>query len=193
MDSYWLFTTIWFVAAATPGADTMLLLTTSISTGWKSAIPISLGISAAKIVLLTAAFFGLSTLLSAVPQLFVILKLFGCAFLLWRAYKLWGAGNLSRQKSGTKFLANFSLAFSVGVSNPQALLFYVAVIPQVSQSTNPILLNAIIFFGFSLISAFYIALAKPIDRFISRGENQRIVNRIIAVIFVILAVVVALR
>lgn len=193
MEAYWLFATIWFVAAATPGADTMLLLTTSLSTGWKSAIPISLGIITAKIVLLTLAFFGLTALISAVPAILVILKVFGCGFLLWRAYKLWRTKISASANTKAGFWQNLTLAFSVGVTNPQALLFYIAVVPQVSQSTNVWLLNAIIVVGFNLISAFYIGLAAPIGAWISRGTNQRLLNRSIALVFVILAVFIALR
>jgi threonine/homoserine/homoserine lactone efflux protein len=54
-------------------------------------------------------------------------------------------------------------------------------------------LSLIIAVGFSVISAFYISLAVPIRAWISRGPNQRLVNRIIALIFVVLAVVIALR
>lgn len=193
MDSYWLFATVWFVAAATPGADTMLLLTTSLSTGWKSAIAISLGIIAAKIVLLTLAFFGLTALIGAVPAILLILKVFGCGFLLWRAYKLWQTKASASTTAKAGFWQNLSLAFSVGVTNPQALLFYVAVVPQVSHATNVWLLNAIIVVGFALISAFYIGLAAPIGAWISRGTNQRLLNRAIALVFVVLAVVIALR
>ena len=193
MDSYWLFATVWFVAAATPGADTMLLLTTSLSTGWKSAIAISLGIIAAKVVLLTLAFFGLTALIGAVPAILVILKVFGCGFLLWRAYRLWQTKASASTTAKAGFWPNLSLAFSVGVTNPQALLFYVAVVPQVSHATNVWLLNAIIFVGFALISAFYIGLAAPIGAWIGRGMNQRLLNRAIALVFVVLAVVIALR
>ena len=193
MDSYWLFTTIWFVAAATPGADTMLLLTTSLSTGWKSAISISIGIIAAKVVLLTLAFFGLTALIDAVPAILVILKIFGCGFFLWRAYMLWRTKLSATKAAQAEFWQNLSLAFSVGVSNPQALLFYVAVVPQVSQTTNPWLLNAIIAVGFSLISAFYIGLAAPIGAWIRRGANQQLLNRLISLVFVALAVTIALR
>ncbi len=192
-ESYLLFTTIWFVAAATPGADTMLLLTTSLSTGWKSAIAISLGIIAAKIVLLTLAFFGLTALTGAVPAILVILKVFGCGFLLWRAYRLWQTKASASTTAKAGFWPNLSLAFSVGVTNPQALLFYVAVVPQVSHATNVWLLNAIIVVGFALISAFYIGLAAPIGAWIGRGTNQRLLNRAIALIFVVLSVVIALR
>lgn len=193
MSAYWLFATIWFVAAATPGADTMLLLTASLSTGWKSAIPISLGIIFAKIILLTLTFFGLTALISSVPAILVILKVFGCGFLLWRAFKLWKSKISFSTNPKVGFWQNLSLAFSVGVTNPQALLFYIAVVPQVSQSTNPWLLNAIIVIGFALISAFYVGLATPIRAWINRGQNQLALNRFIAIIFVILAAVIAVR
>lgn len=193
MDAYWLFASIWFVAAATPGADTMLLLTTSLSTGWRSAIPISLGITMAKIILLIAAYFGLNAIIYSAPQFFVILKVFGCAFLVWRAIRLWSSKVTTNSNSRTGFLANFALAFSIAVSNPQALLFYVAVVPQVSQSTNIVVLSLIIAFGFSLISAFYISLAKPIRVWISYGTNVKKLNRTVAVFFVALAAYLALR
>lgn len=193
MNEYWLFATIWFVAAATPGADTMLLLTTSISTGWRSAVSISLGITTAKILLLTLTFFGLSALLVAAPQILLVLKVFGCAFLLYKAFKLFRASLIHTKNSRKGFWQNFALAFSIAASNPQALLFYVAVVPQFTATTNLLLLNAIIAIGFTIISVFYILLASPISTWISRGSNHVVLNRFVAAIFVILAAVIALR
>jgi len=192
-ESYLLFATIWFVAAATPGADTMLLLTTSLTTGWRSAIPVSLGITSAKLILLTVTFFGLTALIGSVPEVFVALKVFGAGFLLWRAYKMWNATVGSSSNTRVGFWQNYGLAFTVAISNPQALMFYFAVVPQVSHSTNVWVLNAIIAVGFTVISAFYILLAAPIRAWISRGSNQRLVNRLIALVFVVLSVVIALR
>jgi threonine/homoserine/homoserine lactone efflux protein len=193
LESYLLFTAIWFVAAATPGIDTMLLLTTSINTGWKSAVSISLGISTAKVLLLTITYFGLTALLANNPEVYVVLKIFGCTFLLWRAFKLWTSKLKLSANPRSGFWPNFSFAFTAAVSNPQALLFYVAVVPQVSASTNVFILNLIIAIGFTLISLIYIGLALPIRAWISRGPNQNLVNRLIALVFVVLAVVLALR
>lgn len=193
LESYLLFTAIWLVAAATPGIDTMLLLTTSINTGWKSAVSISLGISTAKVLLLTITYFGLTALLANNPEVYVVLKIFGCAFLLWRAFKLWTSKLKLSANPRSGFWPNFSFAFTAAVSNPQALLFYVAVVPQVSASTNVFILNLIIAIGFTLISLIYIGLALPIRAWISRGPNQNLVNRLIALVFVVLAVVIALR
>lgn len=193
LESYLLFTAIWFVAAATPGIDTMLLLTTSINTGWKSAVSISLGISTAKVLLLTITYFGLTALLANNPEVYVVLKIFGCTFLLWRAFKLWTSKLKLSANPRIGFWPNFSFAFTAAVSNPQALLFYVAVVPQVSASTNVFILNLIIAIGFTLISLIYIGLALPIRAWISRGPNQNLVNRLIALVFAVLAVVLALR
>ena len=193
LESYLLFTAIWFVAAATPGIDTMLLLTTSINTGWKSAVSISLGISTAKVLLLTITYFGLTALLANNPEVYVVLKIFGCTFLLWRAFKLWTSNLKLSANPRSGFWPNFSFAFTAAVSNPQALLFYVAVVPQVSASANVFILNLIIAIGFTLISLIYIGLALPIRAWISRGPNQNLVNRLIALVFVVLAVVLALR
>jgi threonine/homoserine/homoserine lactone efflux protein len=193
LESYLLFATIWFVAAATPGADTMLLLTTSLTTGWRSAIPVSLAITSAKVILLTVTFFGLTALIQGMPEVFVALKIFGAGFLLWRAYKMWNSTLSSNSNTRVGFWQNFGLAFTVAISNPQALMFYFAVVPQVSQNTNMWVLNAIIAIGFTLISAFYILLAAPIRAWISRGSNQRLLNRAVAVIFVLLAFLVLLR
>ena len=193
MDSYWLFAIVWFVAAAAPGADTALLVSTTLARGWKSAIPISLGITTAKVILLLLAFFGLSALLTAAPQTFIALKVFGCAFLLWRAYRLWTREPLAASSSETQFGQNFAVAFTTAISNPQAMLFYVAIVPQVTATTDPLILSAIIAIGFTAISAGYVALALPIRGWISRGQNERMLNRGLALVFVLVAAIIALR
>lgn len=193
LEPYWLFTVIWFVAAATPGIDTMLLLTSTIERGWRAAVAYSVGITLAKVLLLTVSFYGLNALIASAPAVIEILQWFGGAFLLWKAINLWNSKAARKQKLRAGFWPSFSLAFTLAVSNPTALLFYIAVVPQVSATTNVVILNLIIAIGFTLISAFYIGLAVPIRAWISRGPNQTLVNRLIALIFLTLAVVVVLR
>ena len=190
LEPYLLFTAIWFVAAATPGIDTMLLLTSTIERGWRAAVAYSIGITLAKVLLMTVSFFGLNALIAAAPQLIEALQWFGVAFLLYKAISLWNAKGAAKRNLSNGFWPSLSLAFALAVSNPTALLFYVAVVPQVSATTNLLVLNLIIAIGFTLISAFYIGLAVPIRAWISRGQNQTLVNRVIAVIFALLAVVV---
>ncbi len=192
MSAYLLFASVWFVAAATPGADTMLLLTTAIARGWRSTIPYSLGITLAKMALLTVSYFGLNWLLTSHPETLLALKWFGALFLLWRAFKLWRSSQVVGGRTKDGFWAGFALAFAIAVSNPQAMLFYVAIVPQVAIQTNVWALNAIIAVGFTLISAVYALLSGPIQRLL-RGSNQQIVNRVVAALFVVLALAFVTR
>jgi threonine/homoserine/homoserine lactone efflux protein len=193
LEPYLLFSAIWFVAAATPGIDTMLLLTSTIERGWRAAVAYSIGITLAKVLLMTLAFFGLNALIAAAPQLIQALQWFGAAFLLYKAISLWNAKAATKRKLSDGFWPSMTLAFALAASNPTALLFYVAVVPQVSTTTNVLVLNLIIALGFTLISAFYIGLAAPIRAWTSRQANQRLLNRIIAIVFASLAVIVVLR
>jgi threonine/homoserine/homoserine lactone efflux protein len=171
----------------------MLLLTSSLSRGARPTIALAAGITTAKVVLLVFSFFGLNALLAAAPQVFDLLKFAGALFLLWRAFKSWRASAISQSQSKHGFWSSFAMAFTIAVSNPQALLFYIAVVPQVALETNLVVLCLIIMVGFTLISAFYILLAKPISTWITGGTNQRLLNKSIAIVYVCLAALVLVR
>lgn len=193
MDAYLLFATIYLTAAATPGVDTMSLLSRTLTAGWKAAVPYSIGITLAKMIMVGVSYFGLSALMAASPQIFFALKVVGAAVLLWRAYKSWNAGVAGIANTRDGFWPGLGTAFVIGASNPTALMFYMAVVPQVSRETSVFGLAGIVILGFGLVSVLYIGLAQQIRVWINRGENQRLVNRIVAGIFVTLAVVVLAR
>jgi threonine/homoserine/homoserine lactone efflux protein len=193
MGAYLLFAVAWFTAAVTPGADTMLLLSTTLARGWKAAVPYSFGITLAKICMVTISYFGLSAIIQANPSVFLVFKIFGAGFLLWRAWKMWFAGSPKAGRSADGFWPSLGMSFAIGASNPQAMMFYIAVIPQVAAETNVWVLNAMVAVGFTIVSAIWIGLATPIRRLIERGNNQVVVNRVVAVIFVALAALVLAR
>jgi threonine/homoserine/homoserine lactone efflux protein len=193
MDAYLLFATIYLTAAATPGIDTMLLLGRTLDAGWRAAVPYSIGIAMAKMIMVAVSYFGLSALLSASPDIFFALKLLGAAVLIWRAYKTWTAGPTRQVAVRDGFWPSLSTAFVIGATNPTALMFYMAVVPQVSRETSVLGLAAIVVVGFGLVSLFYISLAQQIRAWINLGDNQRLVNRIVAIIFVVLALIVVAR
>ena len=193
MDAYWLFAGVWLLAAAAPGADTALLVSTTIASGWRSALAASLGITMAKILLLIVAFFGLDAILTSAPQTFIVLKVFGVLFLLWKAVKFWHTDQTFSGGDTKSSRQNFAVAFVTAISNPQAMLFYVAIVPQVAASTNLVVLASIIAVGFPVISVFYMVLASPIRLWANRSNNQKTLNRALAVAFALIALVVAIR
>jgi threonine/homoserine/homoserine lactone efflux protein len=95
-------------------------------------------------------------------------------------------------------LASVLGGFVVSISNPQPLLFYSSIVPiVVARGLNTIndlmILFAIVMAGFALITAFYMTLAMTIKKWLAKANNQSLLNKLMAVVFVILAAVIALR
>jgi threonine/homoserine/homoserine lactone efflux protein len=193
VETYLLFTVTWFAAAATPGGDTMLLLGKSLASGWKSAIPYSLGIMIAKVGMITLTYLGVATLMTQSPAAFNVLKYVGSAFLVWQAWRIWQAGRAELTSREEKFWPAVGTAILLGAANPQPWLFYISVMPQVSGKTELWILNLIVTVGFAGITAFYAGLAVPIRRWMLQGNNGIWLNRTVAILFVVLAITFVIR
>ncbi len=210
MDAFLFFTVAYFAAAGAPGADTMLIVSRTIAGGRASAWMYALGIAIAKAIMIMLAFFGAGALLSNNPQFFVILKTIGAGFLLFMAARSWMKASNQRNDAAAPAnpaknespdigrAASVLGGFVVSISNPQPLLFYSSIVPiVVARGLNTIndllILFVIVFSGFALITAFYMTLAMTIKKWLANGKNEALLNRVMAVIFVILAVVIALR
>jgi len=211
MDAFIFFTIAYFAAAGAPGADTMLIVSRTIVGGRSSAWLYALGIALAKTVMIALAFFGAGALLSSNPEFFVVLKTLGASFLLFMAVRLWIKGSQQNKDAADDApnaatdarpevgpLASVLGGFVVSISNPQPLLFYSSIVPiVVARGLNTIndlmILFAIVMAGFALISAFYMTLALTIKKWLAKANNQSLLNKLMAVVFVILAAVIALR
>jgi len=123
-----LFAGVFAVSAATPGPDTLLLFTRSMGAGPRAAWPLAAGITAAKLVMLTAAAVGVAAAAAALGPMFVVLKIAGATYLVWLGVKMW-----RRRSSVTTPATGASpkvrpmraavTGFAFGLSNPQALVF----------------------------------------------------------------------
>ena len=202
MNAFVFFTIAYLLAAGAPGADTMLIVSRTIVGGRASALQYALGIALAKTTMISLAFFGIGALLAGNPQLFVILKTLGAGFLLFMALRLWLAkptdASLTTTSKTSSRATSVLGGFLVGISNPQPLLFYSSIVPMVvAQGLNTfsdlVVLWLIVIIGFALITLFYMSLASVLKRWLDKTANRRILNRAMAIVFVILALVIALR
>jgi threonine/homoserine/homoserine lactone efflux protein len=208
MDAFLFFTVTYLLAAAAPGADTMLIVSRTVVGGWRSALRYAIGIALAKTTMITLAFFGTSALLTANPAAYSVLKVLGAAFLLFMAFKLWRtkdvAGVASEGQPQTEtFSAKVTTAsilggYLVGISNPQPLLFYSSIVPMVvaaglNTTTDLFILWAIVIIGFIAIAGAYIGLASSIRPWLAKQTNRRRLNQVMAVVFVIISALLLLR
>jgi threonine/homoserine/homoserine lactone efflux protein len=187
---YWIFASAFLASAIAPGADTILILTKAINNP-RSAFIAAAGIATAKAVMVSIIFFGLLALIQDNPALLFILKILGVGYLSFRAFKLWFSEQMptSKQNSSGEFLSGFAIGFA----NPQPFAFYLSILPLVIQTTDLTWLLAIVLIGFMLVASFYVAIAQRLSSWLSRKVNLKVLNRSIALVFLVLAVIVLTR
>lgn len=88
MESLLPLATFAFVSSITPGPNNIMLTSSGLLFGFVRSIPHMLGITFGFGVLLMLCAAGIGSLLLAVPQIHVVLKLLGSAYLLYLAWQL---------------------------------------------------------------------------------------------------------
>jgi threonine/homoserine/homoserine lactone efflux protein len=176
------------VSAALPGPDTMLLFSRALGSGVRAAVTVAIGLVLGKVALMTAAVLGVAVAAVALGPLFVVLKLAGGAYLLWLAVGVWRRAGVvappPEQAAARSRLAGVGAGWrGVGlgalltVSNPQALIFYVAVLPAVlgGHQVRPdeyLLLCGALVTVMVVVAAAYIVLATRVRAAINTSRRR---------------------
>lgn len=120
-----------------PGPDSLLIMLRSGSQGWRAGSVAALGIGTGTMVHVLAAALGLSALLSASAELFVVIKLMGALYLVYLGISLLRQGATSPAMSEPAVLLpvlSYGRIFRQGlltnVLNPKVALFFLAFVPQ---------------------------------------------------------------
>jgi threonine/homoserine/homoserine lactone efflux protein len=127
------------IAAGSPGPTIAALVARVLTRGVASIVPFLAAIWIGEALWLLAAVLGLTALANAMHQAFVILKYLGAAYLLYLAYRMWGApaavheGKLPEQRSA---FALFGSGFAITIGNPKIMAFYLALLPALIDVPN---------------------------------------------------------
>ncbi|MGE6107596.1 LysE family translocator [Aeromonas sobria] len=120
-----------------PGPDSLLIMLRSGSQGWRAGSVAALGIGTGTMVHVLAAALGLSALLSASAELFVVIKLMGALYLVYLGISLLRQGATSPAMSEPAVslpVLSYGRIFRQGlltnVLNPKVALFFLAFVPQ---------------------------------------------------------------
>src|SRR6476660_4040778 len=87
-------TWIAFTAAASillmiPGPTILLVVSYALGQGWRTALPMAVGVALGDFTAMTLSMLGLGALLATSATLFTVLKWVGAAYLVWLGVKLW--------------------------------------------------------------------------------------------------------
>lgn len=200
LSSVLLFGLVFTISAFTPGPDTMTIFSRALSGGRFAAVPYTFGIVLAKLTLLTLVVLGLAAIAKTFGTFFVVLKFAGAAYLIWAGIKMWrSSGTLEARDLGAKVSWNDAFTgFALGISNPNAIVFYVAVLPTVLDVHN---LNFAMYLALcvtltvvmTVITAVYAFSADRLRGYLKSAKARRITNQVAGGAMIGSAVLVATR
>ena len=126
----------------TPGADSLYIVTRSVTQGTRAGVAAVLGISTGCYVHIFAAALGLSALLSTSASVFMLVKLVGAAYLVYVGISLLRhrpstVPDSPAPVSPLPLRKIFTQGFFTNVLNPKVALFFLAFVPQFIEPAAP--------------------------------------------------------
>lgn len=195
LHTWWLFFVAVFLLCGTPGPNMLHVMTRSVRFGLRRSLIAMLGCLAGLLALLVASATGLAALLIASPRLFDVLRYAGVAYLIWLGIKAWrereapidvGRDVLTAALSP---LQMFRGGFLISISNPKALIFIAAFLPQfINRAELQAPQFAILVATFAVAEMFWYAVyglgGQKLSRFLVRPGLGRAFNRLTGGIFI---------
>jgi len=133
MGSLLLFAVAFVASAAPPGPDTMTVFSRGIKGGVRSALPFASGVLLAKLLLLGLALYGVAEVAQRFETGFVVVKVAGAAYLIVIGARALFGRHVANEDEvpGRSLWGDALVGLGLGISNPNAVVFYVALVPNV--------------------------------------------------------------
>ena len=201
LHTWWLFVATVFVISAIPGPNMLVVMTTSAQHTIRRATATMAGCLSALVLMLSISAAGLGVFLKAWPTMFDALRLIGAAYLIYLGVKSWrakvdaapSAEALPAQDGAAKPVrslgALYRNGFLVASSNPKAILFAAALLPQfidASKATLPQFCVLVATFAVIEVSWYlvYALCGARIGSTLKSGRVARAFNRLPGGVFV---------
>jgi threonine/homoserine/homoserine lactone efflux protein len=203
LHTWWLFVLMTFVVSATPGPNMLLVLSHSARFGLRAATATMLGCMSSLLLMMSISAAGLGALLQMFPAVFDALRLAGAAYLAYLGVKSWRSpvteASHETANPGTAVMnpvALYRQGVLVAASNPKAILFAVAFLPQFINPENAQLPQfAILLATFAVIEVswyfVYAASGKRLAIYLERASVLRMFNRVTGGAFIGFAAMMA--
>lgn len=190
---------VWFafmlacwVISLSPGAGAIASMSSGLNYGFKHGYWNVIGLQLALIIQIMIVAAGVGVLFATTPWAFQVVKWFGVIYLLYLAYVQWTAPaqniDIQTEQKNTPALVLVFKGFIVNMSNPKAIVFLLAVLPQFLDLNQPqwiqYVIMAITMVVIDLmVMAAYTGLASKILRLLRSPRQQKYLNRSFAVMF----------
>lgn len=179
-ESWLAFTAATAILLIIPGPTILLVISYALGQGWRSALPMAVGVALGDFTAMTVSMLGLGALLATSATIFTILKWIGAAYLIWLGIKLWRAGgqlNATPKTDRASALKMLGHAWIVTALNPKSITFFVAFLPQFLDPQASFLQQMVVFETTFLVLAFGNAFGYALVASRARAaiRNERVV------------------
>ncbi|WP_018987936.1 homoserine/homoserine lactone efflux protein [Aromatoleum toluclasticum] len=179
------------VIAVSPGPGAVLSMATGLRHGYPVALRAILGLQTALLIQLAIVVLGLGAVLAASATAFLVVKIAGAAYLIWLGVRKWRApvelledGAEARDARGM-----YLQGVLVNLTNPKAIVFMVALVPQFIDPQLPqwpqFFIIAATMVGVDMIvMSCYALLAGRCRRWLRSPRMMKAQNRVFGGMFV---------
>ncbi|WP_353644635.1 LysE family translocator [Mesorhizobium sp. WSM2239] len=140
-----------------PGPTILLVVSYALGQGWRTALPVAVGVALGDFTAMTLSMLGIGALLAASATVFTILKWIGAAYLIYLGLKLFRAGGALQADPRTDAVSAAKMighAWLVTALNPKSITFFVAFLPQFLNRDADFFAQMLIFEATFLVLAF---------------------------------------
>ena len=179
-----------FVAASSillviPGPTILLVVSYALGQGWRTALPMAVGVALGDFTAMTLSMLGIGALLAASATVFTALKWIGAAYLIYLGIKLFRAGGALNAEPRTDTVSSVKMmahAWLVTALNPKSITFFVAFLPQFLDRHADFWTQMLVFEATFLVLAFanafgYALVATRARTIVRNPKAIRIFNR----------------
>ncbi|MDV7448184.1 LysE family transporter [Acinetobacter baumannii] len=190
---------VWFaymlacwVISISPGAGAIASMSSGLNYGFRHGYWNTIGLQIALLIQIMIVAAGVGVLFATTPLAFQAVKWFGVAYLLYLAYLQWTAPvkdiEIQHEKKDKSVSALLLNGFVVNISNPKAIVFLLAVLPQFLDLSKPQWIQYLIMAATMvtidlIVMAGYTGLASKVLRLLRSPKQQKYLNRGFAVMF----------
>lgn len=184
------FVACWLISLS-PGAGAVASMASGMNYGFARGYWNALGLQLALILQIVIVAAGVGALLATSALAFAVIKWFGVLYLLYLAIRQWRAPAQAMTLEHRPIGRPLSLVlrgFVINFSNPKAIIFILAVLPQFLDPGRPMLMQYLVMTVTMVavdlvVMAGYTGLAARALRLLNSPRQQRLLNRSFAVMF----------
>jgi homoserine/homoserine lactone efflux protein len=195
-----LFVAAWAISLS-PGAGAVAAMSSGLRHGMRRGYWTTIGLQLGILLQLTVVAAGVGALLSTSQLAFESIRWFGVAYLLWLGIQQWRAAAshtplVADDPRATTRRALVLRGLLVNASNPKAVVFMLAVVPQFIDVTRPLLAQYLVIAATLVavdlvVMGGYTGLAAKVLRLLREPRQVRLINRVFGGLFVGAALLLA--